>query len=131
MSQMSTLTVADGAATPVNHTFSPETDSPPTWNDTDATKAFRHLQYSLVITRKKAVSSSGVNRIRVRLHCPIGGDGVSLPANEVSRFATADLELLLPAKGLKAERKDIRTLMRNILNDAQVIDIVDDLNAAW
>jgi len=131
MSVMAALAVADGASTPVTHTFNPETDSPPTWVDSDAAKAYKHLQYNLIISRKKAQSASGINRVKVSLTLPVGGDGVTVPANEVSRFGVATLEFLLPAKGTKQERKDIRVLMMNALANAQVIDCIDELNSAW
>lgn len=131
MSVMATFSVADGASTPVTHALQPETDSPATWVDSDAAKLYKHLQSSLVITRKKAQSASGINRVKVTLHVPIGGDGVTVPANEVSRFGSATVEFLLPAKGTKQERKDIRVLLMNALANAQLIDMVDELNAAW
>lgn len=131
MSVMATLTIADGASTPVSHAFNPETDSPPTWVDSDAAKLYKHLQPSVIITRKKAQTASGVNRIKASLTYPIGGDGVTVPANEVSRFGVCSAEFLLPAKGTKQERKDLRVLMINALQNAQVIDVIDDLNASW
>lgn len=131
MSVMATLSVADGAASPVTHALNPETDNPPTWVDTDAAKLYKHLQPSIVVSRKKAQSASGVNRVKVTLTLPIGGDGVTIPANEVSRFAVASVEFLLPAKGTKQERKDARVMMANLLANAQIIDVIDELNSAW
>lgn len=131
MSVMATLTVNDGAATPVSHAFNPETDSPPTWVDTDAAKAYKHLQYQLIVSRKKAQSANGVNRVKVQLMLPVGGDGVTIPLSEVARFGSATMEFLLPAKGTKQERKDLRVLFLNALQNAQIIDVVDELNSAW
>lgn len=131
MSVMTTLAIADGAATPVTHSFQPETDSPATWVDSDAAKAYKHLQYTLILTRKKAQSSSGVNRVKVSLMLPVGGDGVTVPVNEVARFCAATVELTMPAKGTLQERKDLRVLLRNALADAQVVDVIDNLNASW
>lgn len=131
MSVMAALTVADGAATPVNHTFNPETDSPPTWVDSDVAKVYKHLQYTLSISRKKAQSANGVNRVKVSLTLPVGGDGVTIPASEVARFGSVTAEFLLPAKGSKQERKDLRVLFANALANAQVIDVIDELNSAW
>lgn len=131
MSVMAQLSIADGAATPVTHAFNPETDSPPTWVDSDAAKAYKHLQYSLIISRKKAQSSSGVNRVKVSLTLPVGGDGVTVPASEVARYGNATIEFLMPAKGTKQERKDLRVLLMNALANAQVVDTIDELNSAW
>lgn len=131
MAVMANMTVADGATTPVSHVFSPVSDSPAEWLDTDAAKAYKHLQYRVFAIRKPANGPNGVNRLKLVLNLPTGGDGVSLPANEVSRSHNATVEFLMPAKGIKQERKDLRTLTRNLLADAQVIDLIDELNSAW
>lgn len=131
MTAMSSIAVADGASTPVTHTMNPETDSPPTWNDTDAAKAYKHLQYSLIVQRTKAKTANGVHRVKVSLQLPVGGDGVTTPVNEVARFGSATLEFLMPAKGTKQERKDLRVIAANLLSNAQLIDMIDELNSAW
>lgn len=131
MAVMAAITVADGAATPVNHTFNPVDDNPPEWVDSDAAILYKHQQKRLVVDIKRAKGPAGINRVVVSLNLPTGGDGVTVPANENSRFAVAKLEFLLPAKGTKQERKDLRTLVKNLLADAQIIDVIDELNGAW
>jgi len=131
MAVMAAISIADGATSPVTHVYNPVTDSPPEWVDSDAAVVYKHLQKRIIIDIKRAKTASGINRVKVQLTLPTGGDGVSVPANEVSRFAVANLEFLLPAKGSKQERKDIRTLVKNSLADAQLIDVIDELNSAW
>lgn len=131
MAVMAAIAVADGASTPVTHTFNPVTDNPPEWSDSDAGVSFKYLQYRIKVQQKRANGSNGMNRVVITLTTPKGGDGVTVPANEVARFGTVKMEFLLPAKGTKQERKDLRTLAKNLLADAQIIDIVDELNSAW
>lgn len=131
MAVMAALTIADGATTPVNHTFNPVTDNPPEWLDTDAAVLYKHQQKKIVCTIKRAKGPAGINRVQMSLNLPTGGDGVTVPANENSRFAVCNMEFLLPAKGTKQERKDLRTLAKNLLADAQIIDVIDELNSAW
>lgn len=131
MSEMAAIAIADGAATPVTHTFNPTTDNPPLWTDSDAAVLYKHQQKSIVISMKRANSPSGINRVLVTMNLPTGGDGVTVPANENSRFAVFKGEFLLPAKGIKQERKDLRVLVLNLLQNAQLIDVVDELNSPW
>lgn len=131
MAVMASMTVADGATTPVDHTFNPVTDSPPEWVDSDAAILYKHQQKRLIVSIKRSTAVAGINRVSLTFNLPTGGDGVSVPANENSRFHVAKLEFLLPSKGIYQERKDLRTFMRNLLADAQIVDIVDNLNSAW
>jgi len=131
MSVMAAITLADGASTPVNHTFNPVTDSPATWLDSDAAILYKHQQKQLIVSMARAKNSSGVNRITVSMTLPTGGDGVAVPSADVARFSQVKCDFLLPAKSTKQERKDLRTLFMHALADAQLIDIVDELNSAW
>lgn len=131
MSVMAQISIADGASTPVTHAYNPVTDSPPEWVDSDAAVLYKHLQKRIVITSKRSNSANGINRVKVSMSLPTGGDGVTVPSNEVSRFHVVNVEFLMPAKGILQERKDLRTLLKNFLADAQLIDVVDNLNSAW
>lgn len=131
MAIMAEIAIADGAATPVTHTFKPVDDNPPEWVDSDAAILYKHQQKRLIIDIKRAKGPAGVNRVSMTLNLPTGGDGVTVPANENSRFAVCKVEFLLPAKGFKQERKDLRTLVMNALANAQIIDVIDELNGAW
>lgn len=131
MAVMASITINDGATTPVAHTFNPVSDSPPEWADTDTAKLYKHLQNRLTVSSKRVLNANGVNRVKLALSLPTGGDGVTVPSNEVSRYSNVVVDFYLPAKGTKQERKDLRTLLLNALQNAQIIDVVDELNSAW
>lgn len=132
MSAIANIAIADGAATPVTHTFVPvQTNPNPVWNDTDAAKPYLASQYRVSIVRKASDSTKGLTRVRITLVLPTMGTGVALPASEVDYSHQAVIEFTMPNRGLKQERKDIRTLIKNLLADAQVIDVIDELHAAY
>lgn len=132
MSAIATITIADGAATPVNHAFVPVQTAPqPVWQDTDAAKAYKASQYRFSAVRKATDSTKGLTRVRLALVLPTMGTGVALPASEVDYSHQVTVEFIMPNRGLKQERKDIRTLIKNALADAQVIDMIDELHAAY
>lgn len=132
MSAIANITIADGAATPVNHTFVPVQTSPnPIWSDSDAAKAYKASQYRFTAVRKTTDSTKGLTRVRMTLVLPTMGTGVALPASEVDYSHQSTVEFIMPVRGLKQERKDLRVLTRNVLADAQVIDMIDEMNAAY
>lgn len=131
MSAIANITIADGAATPVSHVFVPASSSPVGWEDSDAAKVYKASQYRLSTTTKKSPSTKGLTRVKMVLELPVMGNGVSLPASEVDYTTTAIVEFICPNRGLKQDRKDTRTLLKNALADAQFIDVIDELRAAY
>lgn len=132
MSAIANIAIADGAATPVTHTFVPLQTSPDAvWMDSDSAKAFTAAQYSIRNSIKRGNSSKGVDRVKFAVTLPTMGTGVSLPASEVDYTDTCIIEFILPKRGIKQGRKDLRTLVKNLLGDAQVVDIIDELRSAY
>lgn len=132
MSAIANIVIADGATTPVNHTFVPVQSSPiAKWKDTDAAKAYTAAQFQISLLTKPSDSAKGLSRVRIAVVLPTMGTGVALPASEVDYSHQVTVEFVLPNRGLKQERKDIRTLLKNLLADAQIVDVVDDLRSAY
>lgn len=132
MSQIANITVNDGAATPVAHVLVPMQTTPSAiWRDSDVAKPYRISQFQLTATRKEGAGAKGLTRVRLALVLPTMGDGTTLPASEVDYSNQVTVEFILPNRGLKQERDNCRTLMANILQDAQIVSMVDDLQAAY
>lgn len=132
MSAIANIVIADGATTPVNHTFVPVQSSPVAgWRDSDAAKAYTASQYRISAVSKLNGSTRGLSRVKMTVELPTMGNGVSLPTSEVDYTTTMMVEIIAPNRGLKQERKDVRTLVKNLMSDAQVIDLIDELRAAY
>lgn len=131
MSAIANIVIADGAATPVNHTFSPVSTNPAGWEDTDAAKTYKASQYRIASVTKRSNSTKGLTRVKATLELPTMGDGVSMPTSEVNYTHTVIIEFICPNRGLKQERKDTRTLVKNLLADAQIVDLIDELRSAY
>jgi len=132
MSAIANITIADGATTPVSHVFAPVQSTPvAVWQDTDSAKAYLASQFKFNVQTKRSTSTKGLTRVRIAMELPTMGTGVALPASEVDYSDTCIIEFLLPNRGLKQGRKDLRTLVRNLLADAQIIDVVDELRSAY
>lgn len=132
MSAIANITVNDGAATPVAHTFSPVQSNPnPIWRDTMASKSYLASQFGITAVSRRSDSTKGLTRVKLTLQLPTMGTGVSLPASEVDYTHQVTVEFICPNRGVKQERKDTRVLLANLLADAQVVDMIDELRAAY
>lgn len=132
MSAIANLVIADGATTPVSHTFSPVQSNPAAiFRDTDAAKPYLASQYRVTAISRLNSNVKGLSRVKFTLELPTMGNGVSLPTSEVDYTTTIHIEMIAPNRGIKQERKDARTLAKNLLLDAQVIDMMDELRAAY
>lgn len=132
MSAIANISIADGATSPVTHVFTPITSTPNAlWRDSDATKPYVASQYSVLAIRKASSSTKGLTRVRLSIGLPTMGSGVALATSEVDYSHQCVIEFMMPNRGLKQERKDLRTLVKNLLADAAVIDMIDELRSTY
>jgi hypothetical protein len=136
MAQIANIVVADGATTPINHTFFPLATRP------DA--QYREAIASLPLVGQgvtELVNRSGptatLQRVRVKLALPaleaVTGNNAEgyTAAPKVAYTNSAVIDLILPARGTVQQRKDLRVMLSNLLKDAQVIDLIDNLNTPY
>lgn len=132
MSAIANITINDGAGTPVAHTFTPVQSTPVAiWRDSMAAKSYLASQFGITVKRVASSSTKGLTRVRLTLALPTMGTGVSLPASEVDYSHQVTVEFICPNRGIKQERKDTRVLLANLLADAQVVDLIDELRSAY
>lgn len=136
MSQIAVISVADGQATPVTHTFNPVSSSPVAF--------YRESQAGLALVGQGACelsnrsgSNAALQRVRVKLALPaletVTGQNSAgyTAAPKVAYENTVMVDFILPIRGTAAQRKDLRVMLSNLLKDAQVIDLVDNLNIPY
>ncbi len=139
MASNATITIADGEATPVNRAFAP--DGIP---DTGAEYKDRSLGipvgYGMIkITRPKAPADlvNGSYKVVVQLMLPkletaSGSTTAGFePAPKVAYTCVMRLEAWLPVRSSTQDRENLRTLFQNLLGNAIVIDVIDDLEYVW
>lgn len=136
MAQIANIVVADGASTPVNHTFAPVSSAP--------VAVYRESQATLPIVgqgRVELSNRSGANaslqRVKISLALPaletISGENAAgyTAAPKVAYTNVAVIDMMLPARGTVQQRKDLRLMLSNLLKDAQVVDLIDNLNVPY
>lgn len=133
MGAITTITVADAAATPVDHDFIPK--------QIDGNVA-RYLEKSssspigfwpLGVSLRETGGNNGnakLYRARVTFDMPIVQtetiDGVDYP--KLVRTYRASVDIAMPEDGTLQERKDFRKMLAEILDDSSVVDVLENLN---
>lgn len=139
MASNATITIADGEATPVNRNFAPD-GIPDTGAEYKDRSSGIPVGYGMIkISRPKAPADvvNGSYKAVVQLMLPkletaSGSTTAGFePAPRVAYTCVARLELWLPVRSSVQDRKNLRTLLRNLLADAIVIDVIEDLEYVW
>lgn len=132
MAQIANIVVADGAATPVNHTFLPVVTSPvPSYRE--AISALALVGQGRVTAGNRSAAAASLQRVRITLELPaletVTGQNAEgyTAAPKVAYTNSVVVDMILPARGTSQQRKDLRIMLSNLLKDAQIIDLVDNL----
>lgn len=136
MSAIAAITINDGAATPVAHTFNPVVSSP--------NAIWRENINGLALIGQGSVKCSvipdkgnGLNKVRLTMDLPalevVTGQNSSgySAAPKVAYSDKVNVDFILPSRGTGQQRKDLRTLLINLLANAQIIDAIENLNAQY
>ena len=139
MATATAIVLADAQATPVNHTFSPigaDSNEVYWFVDQSQTNAIGYWKISVEITRPKIAqpgesSKNRVERVRIGLHEPVletvSNSTVSgiAPAPTVAYIPRSFHEFILPERGVLLDRKNLRKMSANLLNDANIVAVVE------
>jgi hypothetical protein len=137
------IVLADAAGTPVSHTFVPSGIDSKTgiywYTDRSQANAIGYWRISIEFKEPPVAVNSGMNssernyRVRVGLHEPvletISNSTVSgiTPAPTVAYVPRSFTEFILSERTALLERKHLRKMTANLMNDVQVIDVVENL----
>jgi hypothetical protein len=147
MPALANLSINDGLATPVAHTFSP------IGIDANQVASFQDkvsgipLGFGKIATSLRAPSSGGlqpgvnsaksVYRARLKIDIPVlevtspsTGSGIQ-PAPTVAYTAIANIEFVIPARSSLQDRKDILAFAKNLLADNHATNLVVNLESVW
>jgi hypothetical protein len=129
MPSIKTITILDGAATPVSHAFTPQRITK------DEVAEFRERLVGPLIAQPemklqlKEQKANGLNVVDLRISVPtvtnvVGANGVSVPTVVYSESVFCSFKL--PQQGVTAGRANIRMLLSNALKNADVIAVIDN-----
>lgn len=137
MAAIAPIAIQDGQAAPVTHTFNPINSVPPTYRRNGVAGQATIAQERLVVKVVNPKNISGVTRVQLELVVPVselptGGtsSGYTAPP-AVAHEMKAKVELFFAARSDSAGRKDLRKLLANALNDAQIAAAIDNLETPY
>ncbi len=137
MPAIAAITINDGQATPVAHTFNPVESGLPMYQENGNTTIPAIGYPEIATSLRKATADNGVNKAMITLKVPVletvSGSTVGgyAPGPKVAYFLQFKGEVLLPARSTGSQRKDLRVMFANLLTNAQVVALVDSLEKAY
>lgn len=135
MSAIAAITVADGKATPENHVYDPI--------ESGKASLYRTANASLPLTGQEVLQcairelNANVSVVTLILTLPAletatgANSSGYTAAPKVAYSNKAKVEFFLPVRGTPAQRTDLRVLLKNLLANAQIVDVVDNLKPAY
>lgn len=128
MPALAPITILDGASTPANHVFTPVTTS-----GFQAELVNRQvvpaLNETLITQVRPPVSGNGTYKVRYVLRVPTAK--VVEGAQVVDFIDTVDITINTNERATKQQRKNLRVLAANLLLNATVVQMVEDLEPQY
>lgn len=148
MPAMAAITINDGKATPVAHTFNPMTFDQSMGLATLADRSggiaigYPTVNLQLVNPAKPTVNGRAVSgsdrvyRAKIRFSLPVMealsvADSGYTPAPTVAYTLRGNVEFILPERCTLADRKDLLAYVKNGLAQSVVTSLAQDLEALW
>lgn len=129
MAAIANIVLADGQASPANHTFEvltaqSGTDVSARWVEKSAGIYAGFLQLTSLVRR----TSNRSTKVQVKVSLPaLSTDGT----NTLIHTSIATVEVTLPDTMTTQERKDIRAYVANALDNAIIKSSIEDLSPAY
>jgi hypothetical protein len=142
MGQASNIVLADAQATPVNHTFvpvGPRKDGFILFEDMSATSPIGFNMIAVRMRRVKQGSSNAAQsttRINIELRTPkletlaTNSSGFTPPPT-VAYVPVADVSFAISDRSVLQDRKDIRKFLHLLLNEAQIVNMIENQVAIY
>lgn len=144
MSAVQNIVLNDAQATPVAHTFLPiGQDQKGVWWYEDQSAAapigYNRISLELVRAPNPAPGSNAgdrVNRVKIGFHTPklevMGNNAVGItPPPTVAYIVRANMEFILPDRSSLQDRKDIRKYLDFLCAEAQVTNMIENLQSVY
>ena len=129
MATFADIVLADGQATPVNHTFKTKTSTGRTAVWEDRVSGVPIAYGKLTVDTK---DNDSVRRVKLSVAVPtleaVSGANSSgfTPPSTVAYIHRVNIEFMLPQRGVSQNRKDIIAYAKNALNNATLASIITD-----
>jgi len=138
MSAIASMTIADGVATPVNHTFAPvniDAAGVAKWADRSGGIALGYpvITQSIRVPNKDSRNYKLVMRVVtpvLEVTSPSTASGIQ-PAPTKAYDLVGTIEFVLPERSSLAERKNIAAYVKNFLANANVTNALESFESVY
>jgi len=135
MPQNTTIAIQDGAATPVTHTFNPQSiDANGVASYKERTSGVPIGQPQLTLGVRAPTGNGATYKVTGRLTMPkvvTTTDSSGKAVTSVDYAPLGTFEFVLPVKADKIDRTNFRVLLSNALKNPVVVSMIDDLESVW
>jgi hypothetical protein len=129
MPAMANIVINDGKSTPVAHTFAPVTTDGSAASLANRAASIPRGFELLGVEVRKPQSATGSYRVQVDMTLPVVAavDGT----DQVVKTSKASLVLNISQDSTTAERKDMRVLLANALQNALITSVIENLEPIY
>lgn len=129
MPSVTNLTVNDGASTPVEVTFRPESISGGNATFRDNRNEQSVLMPRIIVQFSAASANRPSNRVAFRVNYPVKKtvDGVDV----LDKILRSETNFVLPDGATTQQRKDLLAFHVNALNEALIRGVIEDVEPIW
>lgn len=138
MPQANTFALSDGKATPVVHTFNPakpDLSGAQVWEEKSSSGIILGSSYLKIDVKRPRNNAAAMQRVHVNLSVPVmvtsTPPGASAPVTTVDYVDYISFEGAFSQKSTTQDRKDLRMMLVDLLQEAQFIAIFDNLEGSW
>jgi hypothetical protein len=139
MAAIAPIAINDGKGTPVSHVYNPvQTGDVATYKRNGDTAvpvvAFESVQLSL---KEANGSSESVSRAKLTIRLPVletpsgGASSGYVAPPKIAFYLQLNIEALLPNRSTAEQRKDMRVLAMNLMNNPQAIALIEQLERPY
>lgn len=131
MPSATTITLADGQATPVNHDFVPVSVNPgqAVFVNRDSTTSAGQME--LILQFDRAKSGRKTDRVKFRFNMPVEATDSTTGLTYVAHTARFSCDIILPDEMTTAERADMAAYVANACAHAVLNGYISDLDPVY
>lgn len=131
MSAIANMTIADGAATPVNHTFTAKgvLNGVAKWKD--QVTGVELGMPTITASIRESTKTNPMTKVTIKFRLPALETDPSFLVPTLAYEDSATIEFLTHTRDTLQNRDDLQTFVYNMLNQASMIALVKDREVIW
>lgn len=131
MAVIANMTIADGAATPVNHTFTAKGVKNGVAKWKDQVSGVELGMPSVTFSLRESTKDNPMTKVTIKFRLPALETDPSFLVPTLAYEDSATLEFLTHTRDTTQNRDDLQTFVYNLLNQSNMIAAIKDRENIW